>query len=92
MSDGEYIKVLPKCLKRRMSAELEAEWYKWLDDHFDPGHYNYWKQRDQSVLPYINGLPQWVTEMWMPQHLVKKLLKEEERRIKWKIMIGFAIT
>jgi hypothetical protein len=53
---------------------LVSEWDKWLDAQRDPGTYESYKERDQSVLPYINGKPQWVTEVFLPAFLCTKAL------------------
>ncbi len=53
--------------------ELLREWDQWLDDNLDPGHSDAYKERDQAVLPYVNGQPQWVCDTYMPPHLVAKL-------------------
>jgi hypothetical protein len=67
---GEYLQL------KNVEAEapaLIAEWDAWLDAQRDPGNYESYKERDQSVLPYIDGKPQWVTEVYMPVHILEKL-------------------
>lgn len=49
------------------------EWDEWLRSHFDPGHYDTWKVKDPAVKPYIDGKPQWITETFMPPHLVERM-------------------
>jgi hypothetical protein len=53
--------------------EVAEEWDVWLSLNFDPGHYDTYKERDQTVLPYVDGKPQWVVEIYMPPHLVEKV-------------------
>ncbi len=53
----------------KQAPEILQEWDQWLRDNFDPGYYDSYKVREQSILPYVNGQPQWVTETYMPPHL-----------------------
>lgn len=53
---------------------LMTEWDRWLKEHLDPGHCDAYKERDPSVLPYIDGHPQWVCDEYLPPHLCKKAL------------------
>jgi len=55
------------------APEIMEEWERWLDAQIDPGHYDAYKVCDQSVLPYIDGRPQWVCAVFMPGYLVRKL-------------------
>lgn len=59
--------------------EILAEWWQWLKDHFDPGHYDAYKECDQSVLPYIDGRPQWVVDTYMPPHIEQRWLEKQSR-------------
>lgn len=56
-----------------LAPEIVGEWHKWLDAQRDPGNYESYKVKDPTILPYTNGHPQWVTEVFMPQHLVNRL-------------------
>lgn len=60
-------------LVRAAAPELNVEWQEWLTKNFDPGNWDAYKVRDQDVLPYIDGRPQWVTDAYMPAHLVERL-------------------
>ena len=59
--------------------DLYEEWSGWLSEHFDLGNYDTYKVKDPAVLPYVNGEPQWVTEVFMPDHLVEKLKALEQQ-------------
>lgn len=50
-----------------------AEWDEWLRDNFDLGHYDSYKVREQEIFQYVDGKPQWVTDTFMPDHIVAKL-------------------
>lgn len=60
-------------LIEKEAPEVIAEWDEWLEANSDPGHYDHHKERDQSVLPYIDGHPQWVCDIYMPPHIADKL-------------------
>ena len=44
--------------------DLGQEWSQWLDDNFDPGHYDPFK-RDGK----------WVCDTYLPTHLEKKFIE-----------------
>ena len=48
-------------------------WDSWLDAQRDPGLYDSYKERDQSILPYVDGQPQWVTDVYMPPDIEDRL-------------------
>lgn len=53
--------------------EIIPEWDAWLEANPDPGYYESYKVKDQSVLPYIDGHPQWVCDVYMPPELMDKI-------------------
>jgi len=59
-----------------IAPEIMEEWYAWLDAQRDPGNYDSYKIKDPKVLPYINGQPQWVCDVYMPPHLEKIFLRK----------------
>lgn len=60
----------------RDHPEIIPEWDAWLDANNDPGHYESYKVKDSSVLPYVDGQPQWVCDVYMPPELMDKIGKE----------------
>jgi len=70
---GAYLPEGDRLTIEREYPDIKARWDAWLDAQRDPGHYDAYKERDQSVLPYIDGHPQWVCDVFMPAELVREL-------------------
>ena len=51
----------------RDHPEIIAEWDGWLNAQGDPGHYETFKNK--TKIP-----AEWITEIYMPPHLIKKML------------------
>ena len=60
-------------LIEQMCPIIMLEWDAWLEIQRDPGNYDAYKERDSSILPCINGKPQWVCDTYMPPHIEAKL-------------------
>ena len=70
--NGDYVRT-----DTPMSDTLRSEWDEWLDRQRDPGLWDSYKVKDPKELPYVDGHPQWVTDAFMPDHLLEKLKKEK---------------
>jgi len=57
----------------RVAPDVLLKWYGWLDAQRDPGLYDAYKVKDPKVLPYIDGHPQWVCDVYMPPEIEDKL-------------------
>lgn len=53
---------------------LLSVWELWLDHNFDPGHYEVYVVKDQSVLPYIDNHPQRIVTTFMPADIYAQLM------------------
>ena len=64
---------------KKFPLKIIDELFEYLDENYDPGHYDMYKERDQTILPYVDGKPQWVIEYFVPQEIEEKLPKELRR-------------
>lgn len=62
-----------------IAPQIIPAWTEWLDRQQDPGNYDAYKQKDQSILPYIDGRPRWVCDVYMPPE-IEDMLPESCRK------------
>jgi|SRR4026207_870735 hypothetical protein len=75
---GRYIKESARLVIEKEYPDIQARWGAYLDAQCDPGMYDSYKVKDPAVLPYVDGKPQWVCDIFMPAELVKELKSRME--------------